>query len=873
MFHPRRFPRAALLVGLVLAMAPITPTRAESPPTFERDVRPILKAHCFHCHGEKPRPKARLDLRLVRTMKQGGDSGPAVVPGEREESLLWTMVDEGEMPPIDKKLSPREKQILAAWIDRGAHTARPEPASADALKSPTEEEKSFWSFRPVRRPEVPRVKDAGRVVNPIDAFLLDRLQQDGLSFSPEADRRTLIRRLAFDLIGLPPSPEEIDAFVADRAPDAYERLVDRLLADPRYGERWGRHWMDVAGYADSDGYTARDAVRPFAYKYRDYLVHSLNIDRPWDELIREQLAGDEMVRPPYANLSPTDVERLAATGFLRTAPDGTADGSVDATTARNDVLADTVKIVSTAMLGLTVGCAQCHDHRYDPIRQEDYYRFRALFEPAYDPSNWREPSARLISLWTDADRKRDAEIKAKVAAIAEERKKAVETLIEKVLEREYAAAPEALRGRLRESRKTPRSKRSADQKALLKLYPRIEKISQGSVYLYDGRAYNAITREFAAKTTEAQKGRPAENALALLTEVPGRVPMTHLFDRGDPRQPKQAVAPGELSVLTAVMGTPEIPSDDPMLPSTGRRLAYARHLTSGEHPLVARVMVNRIWMHHFGRGLVATPSDFGSLGARPTHPELLDWLADTFVRGGWSLKRLHRMIVVSSAYRQTSRRTPALDAVDPDNRLLGRASVRRLEAEAVRDAALLASGGLYPVLYGPPAPVAPDESGQVIIGRDTRDSAGRPSGKSNDLGSEARRRSLYIQVRRSLPLGVLETFDAPMMAPNCERRSASTVAPQSLLLMNSTFMVARSEAFAARLAREAGSKPAARVALAWRLALGRDPRPDQMAEALAFVRGQQAEFARGPDPKPAESHAWASLCHALMCSNAFLYVD
>jgi hypothetical protein len=349
--------------------------------------------------------------------------------------------------------------------------------------------------------------------------------------------------------------------------------------------------------------------------------------------------------------------------------------------------------------------------------------------------------------------------------------------------------------------------------------------------------------------------------------------VTHLLDRGDPSQPKQAVAPGELTVLAAVTGAPAIPADDPALPTTGRRLAYALHLTSGKHPLVALVLVNRIWMHHFGRGLVETPADFGALGARPSHPELLDWLADEFVRGGWSLKRLHRLIVTSVAYRQSSRRTLALDAADPDNRLLGRAPVRRLEAKAVRDAVLSASGDLNPRMYGPPAPVAPGEFGQVIIGRGTRDAAGRPSGKSADLGPEARRRSLYVQVRRNLPLGVLETFDAPMMAPNCERRSSSTVAPQSLLLMNSTFMIGCSEAFAARLAKEAGPDPTARVTMAWRLALGHDPTPGQVADALAFVSGQEADLARGPDAKSTAQHAWASLCQALMSSNAFLYVD
>jgi hypothetical protein len=556
------------------------------------------------------------------------------------------------MPPGEKKLSPAEKATIAAWIDQGAATARPEPASAVAT-GPTEEEKSFWSFQPIRRPDPPPVQGRDRVRTPVDAFLLQRLEASGLGFSPEADRTELIRRLTFDLTGLPPTPEEVDAFVSDPAPGAYERLVERLLASPHYGERWARHWMDVAGYADSDGYTAKDAVRPFAYKYRDYLVRALNADRPWDELIREQLAGDEMVRPPYTDLGPADVDRLAATGFLRTAPDGTGDPSADAATARNDVIAETIKVASTALLGLTVGCAQCHNHRYDPISQEDYYRFRALFEPAFDPTHWRTPANRLVSLWSEADRRRAAEADARLAEVTRQRAEAFKALVAKIFEKELEAVPEDVRSKLREAHDTPRGKRSAEQQALLKAYPRAN-VTEGNAYLYDRKGADALTKEFARKTEEAKQGRPAEDYVPVLSEVSGQVPVTRLLARGDVRQPRQEVAPGELTVLAAVTGAPAIPADDPAVPTTGRRLAYARHLTGGKHPLVPRVLVNRVWMHHFGRGLVESPADLGALGARPTHPELLDWLADEFVREGWSLKHLHRLIVNSTAGRPSS---------------------------------------------------------------------------------------------------------------------------------------------------------------------------------------------------------------------------
>ncbi len=810
--------------------------------TFEKDVRPILKTHCFHCHGENATPKAGLDLRLVRTMVGGGISGEAIAPGASEESLLWFMVDDDMMPPIDTKLSAGEKQILAAWIDQGAKTLRPEPESVPTGMYLTEEDRAFWSFQPIERTEVPEVRDAGQVRNPIDAFLLARLEQEGLSFAPETDRRTLIRRATFDLHGLPPTPEEIAAFVGDDRPDAYERLIDRLLASPRYGERWARHWLDVAGYADSEGYTAEDPLRAYAYKYRDYLIRSLNTDRPWDELIREQLAGDEMVEPPYNDLEPAEIDKLVATGFLHLAPDGTASRQVDdAALASNDVVAESMKVVSTSLLGLTVGCAQCHTHRYDPISHQDYHAFRAIFEPAYDPQQWRTPTQRRISLWTETDHKRAAEVDAEVKTITAARQDELEALVQRVLEKELGAAPENLRDALRAARDIPKAKRSPEQNVLLKDYPRVL-VTTGNVSLYDGKAHREITGKYDEKIREANSKRPPEDYVRAMTEVPGRVPETHLFRRGDHTQPAERIEPGELTVLGATAGTPEIPNDDPQLPTTGRRLAYVRHLTGGNHPLLPRVLVNRFWLHHFGRGIVATPGDFGRLGERPTHPELLDWLADEFMARGWSLKELHRLLMTSTAYRQSSRREGRTAEIDPENRLLGRMSVRRLETEAVRDAMLAVSGQLSDEMFGPPVPVTPDEVGQIIVGVDNRDSAGRPTGKQVSLGPDEFRRSLYIQVRRSLPLGVLETFDAPLMTPNCELRKPSTTAPQALMLMNNDFLIEQSEAFARRVAADAGAESAVRVRRAWALALGQEPTATQVEAAIAFLDAQRADF-------------------------------
>jgi mono/diheme cytochrome c family protein len=885
--------RRAGLIGICLglhATGPATEAGEAAPRiTFEQHVRPILKAHCFSCHGDEEKPKGKLDLRLVRTINKGGTSGQAIVAGRHEESLLWERIDGDEMPPGEKKLTPGQKATVTAWIDQGAATVRPEPEALAAGVVVTEEDRTFWSFRPIRRPEVPPVRDASRVRTPIDAFLLGRLESEGLGFAPEADRRTLVRRITFDLTGLPPTPAEVAEFVADRAPDALERLVDRLLATPQYGEHWARHWLDVAGYADSDGYTPTDLERKYAWKYRDYVVRAFNTDRSWDELIREQLAGDEMVAPPYANLAPADVDKLIATGFLRMAPDGTgSDTGADPNVARNDVVAETIKIVSSSLLGLTVGCAQCHAHRYDPIAHEDYYRFRALFEPALDWKHWRGPRERLISLWSEADRQRAAAADLEVKQIQKERAAAVEELVQQVLERELAAAPEDLREALRTARATPVSKRTALQTQLLKERPRVN-VSAGNVSLYDAKAHRALLATFASRVAETEKGRPAEDEVQALTEVAGQVPTTYVFARGDFAQPRQAVEAGELTILAQTGGTPEIPSDDPRLPTTGRRLAYARHLTSGSHPLVARVLVNRVWLNHFGRGLVGTPADFGALGERPTHPELLDWLADDFMAGGWTLKRLHRMILTSTAYRQSSRRTAALDGRDPDNRLLGRMPVQRLAAEAVRDAILAATGRLNRQMFGPPVPVTPDETGLVIVGRDNRDTAGRPVGKRASLGGLEFRRSLYVQVRRSLPLGLLETFDAPTMSPNCDRRTSSTVAPQALLLMNNDFVITQADAFAERVAAEAGPESAAQVRLAWQWALSATPNDAQVASAARFLAAQSDGFAASvavqqgqgdkaspqkPDPGPDPARqALASFCQALLSSSAFLYVD
>ncbi len=861
----------SLVSGLCL-VASVRAEAPEAPLTFEKDVQPLLKTHCLHCHGEEEELKGGLDLRLKRLMLKGGDSSPAIVPKNAAESYLIERLRAGEMPPADagKPLSKTEIDRIARWIDEGAATLAPEPEDIGRGMLITPADRQFWAFQPIRRPPVPKVKHPEEPANPIDAFILSKLESHDLRFSPAADRRTLIRRLCFDLWGLPPEPAAVEEFLNDPSPLAWENLIDRMLASPRFGERWARHWLDVAGYADSEGATNDDAERQWAWKYRDYVIRSFNEDKPFNEFIIEQLAGDELVELPSKNLTPDEIEKLTATGFLRMAPDGTASAGIDKALAQNQVIADTLEIVTGTLLGLTVKCAQCHEHRYDPISQADYYELRAVFEPAWNWKQWRTPPNRLISLTTDADRKRSTELEAEAKQIDEERRKRQDELIEAVFERELKKVPDADREAIVEARKIPEKKRTKEQSALLRKYPNVN-VSAGSLYLYDKKAADEL-KDLAAKAKAVRDQKPQSEFVRALTETPGQVPATFLFHRGDHEQPKQQLAPAALTILAPYAQDHPLPANDPARKTTGRRLAYAHWLTSGEHPLVSRVLVNRMWRHLLGRGIVDTPSDFGRLGDRPTHPELLDWLATEFVDRGWSQKELLRLILTSRTYRQALRTDQKHQELDPDNRLFGGARLRRVEAEVLRDSILAVSGKLNSKPFGPPVPVMADLVGQWVIGIENLN-AGRP-GAVIDMNGEEFRRSIYVQVRRSRPLAVLDTFDAPRMEPHCEARSTSTVAPQSLMLMNGPFPLEEANHFADRIVQEAGDVPAAQIELAWKLVYCRDPNPTEQADAIEFLTEQTGKLKNRADKKtdPAKL-ALASLCQVLFGSNEFLYVD
>ncbi len=891
--------RAGHLGGLLAVLGwlffPTPPVIAAAPPTFEKDIRPILKAHCFTCHGEGEKLSGGLDLRWQRLMLKGGDEGPAIVPGKPDRSRLLKLVQNGEMPKRGQKLTAAQVTLIQQWIATGAKTARSEPVELDKGDGITEEERAFWSFQPIRRPVIPATKPKDRARTPIDAFLVSAMAKQKLNFSPDAEKVTLLRRASFDLTGLPPTPAEVEAFLADKSPDAYEKLIDRLLDSPHYGERWGRHWLDVAGYADSDGYSDADPPRAYAYKYRDYVIRSFNDDKPFDRFLAEQLAGDELARTTHgdaqAALDPQKRELLIATGFLRMGVDGSATPAVaDYDAVRNQVMADTIKIVSTSLLGLSVGCAQCHDHRYDPIPQTDYYRLRAVFEPAYDWKNWRTPDQRLISLYTEADRRKAAEVEAEAKKLADEKETKQKQYIEEALTKHLEKFAPPLRDQLRAAYDTPADKRTAEQKQLLADNPSVN-INAGVLYQYNPKAADDL-KAMDARIADVRTNKPPEDFISVLTEPADKLPVTYRFHRGDPKQPKEAIPPGGLSVLAPAGQSVELPAKDPNLATSGRRLAFAGWLTRETNPLVARVLVNRVWLLHFGRGLVGTPSDFGTMGERPSHPELLDWLASDFVAQGWQLKRLHKLIMTSTAYRQASHRDPRRERRDPENHLYWRKPVLRLDAEAIRDAILSVSGTFNDKMFGPPVPVRPDVNGQIVVGVD-KTTGDNKMPVEEPLNGEEFRRAVYVQVRRSRPLAMLHAFDAPVMEVNCERRQTSTVATQSLMLMNSQFILDQAARFAQRLQSESGDDRANQVVRAWQLAFSRSPTKLEQADALAFLSRQTDHLrtvseqaatektdGKPKDEKPApaakpmpEQQALTDLCQALLSANEFLYVD
>jgi hypothetical protein len=868
--------------GLLLAHEAGTATgqSGAAQPSLEKQSLAIVQAHCVRCHGFD-KTRAGLDLRTLAAALRGGESGPAVTPGSPEKSKLWHLVSTDKMPQDDKKLSPAEKAILKAWIESipvGSTVGTKPAPSAD--NQVTDADRRFWSFRPPVRPPVPAVQPPDLVRNPIDAFVLAALEKQGLTFAPEADRLTLLRRVSFDLIGLPPTPKQVAVFLADSRPDAYEHLIDHLLNSPHYGERWARHWLDLAGYADSEGILDADYVRSAAWRYRDYVIRALNKDTPYDRFLQEQIAGDELFDYWQAyriqkELPPDVIEGLIATGYLRCASDTSRPDFVTIKNAPGyyfQTLDDTVKIVSSSVLGLTVQCAKCHSHKYDPIPQTDYYRLQAIFMSGYRPTKWVPQVQRRLLEGSRVQEEETQTFNKQVDAAVGRLNKELDMLRRDFGDRLFAQLlsklPADEQEQVREAFQVEPKRRTPAQTALVKkhetnLRPKMPALAKALADAFPDYRSQAGDLEIRIKTETSKRRNLPE--IRAFYDLPGEA-KTFLLRRGDYLRPGPEVRPGVLSALAAPQPFDwQPPAKD--APTSGRRLALARWLTQPGHPLTVRVLVNRVWQHHLGLGLVDTPDNFGHAGGRPSHPELLDWLATEFIAQGWSLKRLHRLILTSRTYRQVSTVPPDVHAraakIDPDNRLLWRQRLRRVEAEALRDAVLQAAGGLNPQMFGPPVPMQRRGDGEVVTAAD----------------SSGARRSIYLQVRRSQPLTFLQVFDQPVMETNCTHRDTSIVSSQALTLLNSDFMLTQARAFAERLLREQPSDPVGRAVL---IAFGRPVTVKERRELIEFLEQQtgrhlkalvKAGAATAPQQQEAERRAVADLCHALLSANEFAYVD
>lgn len=844
--------------------------------TFKKDILPIIKAKCIRCHAGVE-PKAGLNLTSPASLLTGGKSGAALRIRAAEFSLLYEMVSSEKMPPVGQKLTAEEKGLIRKWINDGANGVSNAPA-IDRSDDVTDAD--LWSFRPPIRPAVPKVRDRDRVRNPIDAFVLRQLEKNNLPSAPRANRLTLLRRASFDLIGLPPSPEEVKQFIADAGPGSYERMIDRLLASPQYGERWARHWLDVAGFTESAGILNEDRALPLAWRYRDYVIRAFNNDKPYDRFLQEQIAGDEVTDywTAFENedeLSEEVVEGIIATGFLRTAADPSRPdfSSIKNAAAQYfyPTLFDTLQIVSSSTMGLTVQCARCHSHKFDPVAQVDYYRMQAVFATAYRTDKWIPQMNRRLPIASkrqkEAAAKKNAEVDVTVKALKAEQAGLKKSFTVRVFDDQLQMLPEELRDDVKSALNTKPETRTEVQKYLAGKFEK--KLQPQGKQLDDVIAkypeYTQGTKDISTKIAAEESRRWLFDEVRALYDQPGKA-TTPVLLRGDALTPGPLVEPGVISTIAS----PEPfkwSAPDAESKTSGRRLAFARWLTQPEHPLTARVMVNRIWMHHFGTGIVATSDDFGVSGASPSHPELLDWLATEFVRSGWSVKHIHRLILNSSAWQQSSRMAAehrsACEKVDPDNELLWRQTMRRLEAEPLRDALLATSGTLSSPMFGAGQAVARQKDGEVIV----------------PAGQDQNRRSIYVKLLRLNPETMLEVFDQPNISVNCTQRSTSTVSTQALTLLNSDAMTRAASAFARRIEAEGGNDTVGRSVLT---AFSRDAEGAEHELLSKFFEAQRvryleqhAEADRMKTDMVAEARhkALADLCHMLLSSNEFVYVD
>jgi len=826
---PMRF---RLLVTSYLFAASVAAQAPDSTAFFETEVRPVLAAKCLACHSDAAR-SGGLALTSRAAIVEGGNRGPSIAPGSRDGSILIEAVRQSgdlKMPP-GGQLAADEIAALERWVAAGA--VWPESKAASS-KTPAAD---HWSFQPIDKPETPPVGASGSK-HPIDRFIEARLSRENLTLSAEADRATLLRRISLDLIGIPPTPEETQAFIDDRSPDAYERQVDRLLASPHYGERWGRHWLDIAHYADSNGYNI-DGPREI-WMYRDWVIDALNRDMPFDQFVIEQIAGDLL---PDAT-----EEQQIATGFHRNTLLN-LEGGIDFEQYRVEAVVDRVDTIGAAFLGLTLGCARCHTHKFDPITQKEFYQFYAFYNSidelsGADGEEDRRTAHKPVLEFGDPEelQQRDV-IQSQIDVLQAELDRYQEELFARQAEWEAALTEEQINEFTPENqevfRKTKVGERNQFQrKAAEKIYR-----AQDPEWKYRYAAVSAV-----------RKLMPKLRSTMVMKELPEpRVANVHLG--GDFLRKGVEVQPGTPAVLPPLAGAPETPT----------RLDLARWIVSDSNPLTARVTVNRVWQRYFGKGIVETENDFGSQGRPPSHPKLLDWLAAEFRDHDWGVKTLHRLIVTSMAYRQKSDFRADADDVDPRNLLLARQNRLRLEAEIIRDAGLSVSGLLAPRIGGPSV-FPPQPAGASKLGQMQRDWVPAE-------GEDRYRRGMYTYFWRASPHPGLMIFDAPDSTVACTRRPVSNTPLQALTLLNDEAHVEFAQALAKRVASEGPEGMAGRINYALRLALARDAHPDETERLERFYRAQLDDFQTNPSGtagETAEQAAWTAVARVLLNIDEFM---
>jgi hypothetical protein len=842
------------LAALVFAV----PAAAQRDPLFKTEILPVLEKNCVSCHGPKQK-MAKLDLSTFAGMMQGSASGPVIVPGKPERSLMWKLIENDQMPQ-GGKLTKAEKQLLKSYIQYGRFpAATPETEAEIRAKEAakiTPAERNWWSFRkPVKPPVPPVASKAGKdnqARTAIDAFILAQLASKGWQMQPTADRTTLIRRASFDLIGLAPTPAEVKAFVEDKSPDAWEKVIDRLLSSPHYGEQWGRHWLDAAGYSDSRG-DAGDSDREVSWKYRDYVIHAMNRNKPVNQFILEQMAGDQLVNYKHLALpAPGEIEPLTATGFLRTTADITDNQTIYEVDKYFDAQQKAMETSLRVMLGITIQCARCHDHKFDPILQRDYYRMMAAYQPVWDPENWLPadlnhgpwPSRMVLDMDETA---RTSWIKDVTSNDAKAIRR-MDDLLEATYQR-YRAELKAGRD-LSDEAKRLQIRKDIENDPDLEVDRNVPKDFITDQELEKRFAELAKWKDEiqVKRYSRRNQSKIPPNYIEAAWDTSKTPSPTYVLARGNYLSPGSEVQPGLPLVLDNQQHPLEFPdpAKHPEWNGTNRRLILARWMVSPDNPLVSRVFVNRVWQWHFGEGIVRSVDDFGSTGSAPTHPELLDYLAVSFQEHNWDLKWLTKEIMMSHVYQQSSAEVPEYLAADPADKLLWRKAPVRLEAESIRDSMLKISGLLNDRMFGPQVPIKRGPDGQWL---------------EDEKSSGFNRRSLYLAQTRTRSVAFLHVFDCPdMTSDNQAERFRASLPTQSLALLNNPLVMRASRSFTERVLEKANNNYDEAVAIAYDEAYNRPP----TAREKEIARNSMAAEA---DPK----EGLRLFIQAMFGANSFLY--